>query len=299
MDTPGMTIHRLPQEILNGIERKLLDVPYANQSDAQKMDIYYPASGEGPFPVIVHFHGGAFLFGTRRDINLIPMLRALERGYMLVSVEYRLSGEARFPALVYDCKAAIRYLRAHAQELGVDPERIAAWGPSAGGYLAAMIGTTGGNPAFEDLSMGNSAYSSSVQAVVDWCGPAGDFCLMDAQIRAQGIGMDDHDDPLSPESRLMGCAIQEVPQLCRLAAPATHVHQDVPPFLIHHGEADGTVPCAQSLMLAEAIRRSAGDDRVTLHTFPGRGHHGEPWYDEPAMTDEVFEFLDRHLKHRL
>lgn len=298
MDTPDMKIPELPREILDGIGRKRLDIVYACQSDMQKMDVYYPDAGEGPFPVIVHFHGGAFLFGTRRDINLIPMLRALDRGYVLVSVEYRLSGEARFPALVYDCKAAIRYLRAHAQELCVDPERIAVWGPSAGGYLAAMMGTTGGNPAFEDLSMGNENYSSSVQAVVDWCGPAGNFCMMDAQIRAQGIGMADHDDPLSPESRLMGCAIQDVPQLCRLAAPLTHVHGDVPPFLIHHGEADGIVPCAQSHALADAIRRTAGESRVMLHTFEGKGHHGEAWYEEAAMTDEVFAFLDRHLKHQ-
>ena len=296
MEKPDVKIPLLEQPVLEKIARKCLDLPYAAQSVSQKLDLYYPETGGGPFPLVVHVHGGAFMFGTKRDCNLKPMLRVLERGYALASVEYRLSGEARFPAPVYDCKAAIRFLRANAARYRLDAARIGIWGPSAGGYLAAMVGATNHSPAFEDLSMGNAWESSAVQAVVDWCGPCGDFTHMDRQIRENGIGDDDHDDPCSPESRLLGHAIQQVRELSRLAAPVTHVSRQCLPFLIHHGEADPIVPVQQSLCLAAAVRAAAGEGNVTLRTFPGRGHHGQPWYEEPALTKEVLDFLDIYLK---
>lgn len=296
MEDYTFQIPLLPQAVLDGIPRKQLDIAYAGDSPNQKLDLYFPEEGRAPHPLILHFHGGAFAIGTKRDDNLEPMLRARTRGYAVASVEYRMSGEARFPALVYDAKAAIRFLRARADAWQLDPARFAVWGPSAGGYLAAMLGASNGNPAFESLEMGNAGQSSDVQAVVDWCGPAGDFCLMDAQIQENGVGKADHDDPDSPESRILGHAIQEVRELSRLAAPCTHVHPQVPPFLIHHGEADGVVPVQQSRRLAEAIARVAGEDRVTLRTFPGKGHHGEPWYHEPRLTEEVLDFLDAALQ---
>jgi acetyl esterase/lipase len=292
MDTPAVKIPLLPQNDLDSIRNKMLDVAYAGQSENQKLDLYFPEGVKEPWPLIIHFHGGAFLFGTRRDIVLRPMLRALNHGYALASVEYRLSREARFPALVYDCKAAIRWLRAHAEELGVHPSRFAVWGPSAGGYLAAMMGVTQGNPTFEDLSMGSPDASSDVQAVIDWCGPVGDFCKMDEQILENALGLADHDDPLSPESRVLGHTIQEVRELSRLAAPITHITKDVPPILIQHGMADDLVPVQQSITFAREIERIAGEDRVSLRTYEGRGHHGQPWFDEPRVSDEVFAFLD-------
>ena len=292
MENPGFKIPLLPQNELDAVENKILDIPYASQSETQKLDLYFPEDIAKPCPLIIHFHGGAFLFGTRRDDNLRPMLRALQHGYALASVEYRLSGEARFPALVYDCKAAIRFLRANAKEYGIQPDQIVVWGPSAGGYLAAMIGTTQGNPAFEDLSMGNEYVSSDVQAVIDWCGPAGDFCMMDDQIRENGYGVADHDHPLSPESRLLGHAIQEVQELSMLAAPITHVSKNIPPFMIHHGKSDEIVPVQQSVALAKRIEEVAGPEKVILHVFEGKGHHGQPWYDDPSLTNEIFSFLD-------
>jgi len=298
MEDPNVKIPRLQQNVLDAIADKLLDIPYADGSPSQKLDLYFPPDAPKPYPLIIHFHGGAFLFGTRRDDNLSPMLRVLEHGFALASVEYRLSGEARFPALVYDCKAAIRFLRAGAKEYGIDPAKIAVWGPSAGGYLAAMMGATQGNPAFEDLSMGNADTSSDVQAVIDWCGPAGDFCLMDGQIRENSFGRADHDHSLSPESRLLGHAIQEVRELSRLAAPVTHIHRDIPPFLIHHGRADEVVPVQQSEDLAKRIIQTAGPDKVSLKTFEGKGHHGQPWYDDPSLTDEIIAFLNHVFEIR-
>ena len=296
MENPEFKIPLLSQKILDGIVNKYLDIPYCDQSLFQILDIYLPDDCDGPYPVIVHFHGGAFLFGTQRDVNFETMLRGLKRGYAVVSVQYRMSLEARFPALIYDAKAAIRWIRANARTYSLDPTKIAVWGPSAGGFIVSMLGVTANNPAFEDLSMGNAEFSSAVDAVVDWCGPCGGFLDMDPAIRENNIGVADHNDPLSPESRIMGAPIATIAHLIDLASPWKYAHKDVPPFLIHHGEADPIVPIQQSAKLAEAIANVAGEDRVRFQRFPGQGHHGEPWYDTETMSDLVLDFIDSVLR---
>lgn len=293
MEDPNLVIPRLTQMILDTIQNKHLDIPYCDQSLAQVLDVYLPSSA-GPYPVIVHFHGGAFMFGTQRDVNLAPMLRGLDKGYCIISVSYRMSGEARFPAMIYDAKAAIRFIRANAKKFNLISDKIGLWGPSAGGYIVSMLGATNDNPAFEDLSMGNAQYSSSVSAVVDWCGPCGGFLMMDPAIKINGFGDADHNEPYSPESRFMGASITSIPELVRLATPATHVTQNGPIYLIQHGEADPIVPIQQSLTFAKAIQEAGG--KVTLLTYPGQGHHGNPWYEEPLMSDIVFRFFDETLR---
>ena len=132
---PGCPVHRdfqLPPADVSHVRRKWLDVTYAPTSAAQRLDIYLPDEGDGPFPVIFYTHGGAFAIGDKRDLHLLPYLRGLERGYAVVSVNYRLSGEAIFPAGLQDAKAAIRWLRAHGGEYGLDASRIAACGGSSG-----------------------------------------------------------------------------------------------------------------------------------------------------------------------
>jgi len=157
-----------------------------------------------------------------------------------------------------------------------------------------MLGATNHNPAFEDLSMGNASFSSAVQAVVDWCGPSGNFLQMDPAIISNGFCDADHNDPLSPESRFMGAPITTIPELVRLATPATHVTKDGPIYLIQHGEADPIVPVQQSIAFADAIKAVGG--QVTLLTTPGKGHHGSPWYEEEVMSDLVFRFFDETLR---
>ncbi len=293
MEDPKLIIPLLPQATLDAIKHKYLDVPYCKESPAQVLDIYLPET-PGHYPVIVHFHGGAFLFGTQRDMNLVPMLRGLTKGFALISVSYRMSAEARFPALIWDAKAAIRFIRANAKKYNLDTDKIGVWGPSAGGYIVSMLGATNDEPAFEDLDMGNAAFSSSVQAVVDWCGPSGNFLEMDPAIRSNGFGEADHNDPLSPESRIMGAPITTIPELVKLATPSTHLKKSLPAFMIHHGEADPIVPVQQSIAFAEAIVAAHG--QVTLETFSGQGHHGQAWYEEEVMSDKVFEFFQETLR---
>ncbi len=153
------------------IKKKYFDIAYAPLSPAQKLDIYLPDEGDGPFPIIVSIHGGAFMGCDKADMQVMPMLAGHQRGYAVVAINYRLSGEAKFPALVQDAKAAVRWIRANAAQFGLDPDRIAAWGGSAGGYQASMLGVTAGVPELEDLSLGNPNQPCDIQAAVVWFGP--------------------------------------------------------------------------------------------------------------------------------
>lgn len=287
----------LTEEFLNSISRKILDIPYCEDSPMQIVDLYYPGEEfNGPYPLIIHTHGGAFANGDQRENNALPMLRGLERGYAVASVQYRRSREALFPAQVLDVKACIRYLRANAETLQLDPERFAVWGPSSGGWLASMVGVTEGNPAFEDLDQGNRNVDSAVQAIIDWCGPCGGFLEMDEAYRRNGLGEATHDLPDSPESRFLGHQITEIPELVRMACPCTYVHKDMPPVFILHGSADQVVPVEQSIRFRDVIAERAGKEKVQMHIVEGKLHHGDPWFHEPWVAEECLDFLDGIMK---
>ena len=290
---PGFEPPEVAKEILDAITEKYLDIPYCdNAHPDQVLDLYLPEKREGKLPVIVHFHGGAFMICSKRDDAVEPMLRGLERGYAVISAEYRKSRVARFPAMVYDAKAVIRWVRANADKYGFDTERIAVWGPSAGGWLSSFVAVTNDNPSWEDLSMGNAEYSSHVHACIDWCGPCGGFIEMDEAFRASGDGTPDHSMPDSPESLFLGAPILSVPELCRLANPSSHVTKDVVPFIIVHGGIDQVVPKEQSISFAGAINSAAGCERARLNIVPGKLHHGHPWYHEKWLSDMCLDFLD-------
>ncbi len=203
----------IPALNTESIKNKELNISYAKVSPAQQLDIYWPEEGKGPFPVILSIHGGAFMGGDKGDIQLRPMLTALSHGYAVVSMNYRLSWEAVFPALVHDVKAAIRWIKANAEVYRFRSEKIACWGGSAGGYLALMAGLTAGVSRLEDLTLGNPEQSCHVQAVVDWFGPT-DFLKMDEQLSESGMApsLDNrHCGPNSPESLLLGKTITDIP----------------------------------------------------------------------------------------
>jgi acetyl esterase/lipase len=279
----------------DNIKRKWLDIAYAAKSQAQKLDIYLPEEGDGPFPVILSIHGGAFKSGDKGDGQLTPMLVGLKRGYAVVSINYRLSGEAIFPAQIYDVKAAIRWIRANAKQYKLNPDKIAAWGGSAGGHLSAMAGTSGDVKELEDLSQGNADQSSRVQAVVDWFGPT-DFLKMDDHAKESKVKNPQiHSIPDSPESELIGSNLVDAPDLAKAANPETYITKDDPPFFIQHGLVDPLVPYPQSVSLAEKIEKIAGKEKVNIELIPGSGHGG-PSFSTEQNLNKVFLFLDKILK---
>lgn len=287
----------IPPAKTDHIQRKMFDLSYAAVSPSQKLDIYWPEDGDGPFPVIVSIHGGAFMGGDKRDVQITSMLKGLERGYCVVGVNYRMSGEAKFPALVHDIKAAVRWIRANAEHYLFDPNRIAVWGGSAGGYQALMAGVSAGIPELDDLSLGNPDQPSHVQAVVDWFGPT-DFLKMDEQLAESGMAPAEqfsHNGSDSPESLLLGRKITEVAELVRAANPETYIHPDVPPFFIQHGTKDDTVPHQQSVNFAQKVREVCGSERVILELIDG-ARHADPKFDTAKNVKKVLDFLDVHLK---
>lgn len=284
----------IPPADVSHISRKWLDVSYANLSPAQKLDIYLPDEGDGPFPVLLHVHGGAFALGDKRSIEFLPYLQGLDRGYALISVNYRLSGEAIFPAGLQDVKAAIRWVRANSTQYQLDGNRVAAWGSSSGGNYSAMICLTANVTEFDDLSLGNPEYPCNVQAAVDWYGPT-DFLKMDEQLDENGFGPSNHSEADSPESRYLGAKITDVPIKVEIANPMTYVHKLMPPILIQHGRLDTVVPVQQSMMFVEKMEKFVSQDRFEFDILEGAGHADPLFITEPNM-ERVFSFLDKHLK---
>ena len=221
------------------------DIAYASVSDAQKLDLYLPRDASGPVPLIVDIHGGAFFMGDKTmDAEEIAAL--VDAGYAVASLDYRLSGEARFPAAVQDVKAAVRFLRASAARFGVDPGRFGPFGPSAGGYLVCMLGVTASTTAFDDPGLRHAHESSAVQAVASWFAPI-DYLAVDDQHRANPVcrtRFQSHDAPDSPESRLMAAPIQTIPDADRAASPLARVDaaEHLPPFHLAAGDQDCSVP---------------------------------------------------------
>jgi hypothetical protein len=191
----------LPDQSLMGA--MFLDFPYASQSDAQKMDVYIPKNRRKPNPVVVWIHGGGWmLMDKRMNIKAVADL-LLQRGYAFISINHRPTNEAIFPAQIYDCKAAIRCIRANSGQFNIAPNKIISFGRSSGGHLSALLGTSGGVEELEDLSMGNSDESSRVNAAVVISAPI-DFLLLDAHTARLGQKSPIlHDSETSPESQLI------------------------------------------------------------------------------------------------
>ena len=223
------------------------------------------------------FTAGPGWAGSKEGCPAVPLTA---KGYAVASINYRLSQHAVFPAQIEDCKAAIRWLRANAAKYHLDPDHIGVWGASAGGHLVAMLGTTGDVKELEGNG-GNLDQSSRVQCVVDWFGPS-DLATMGGS----------HDNPGSPESRLIGGPVQENKEKARKASPLTYVGKDSAPFLIMHGDKDNTVPLGQSEVLAEALKKAGVE--VKLVVVKGNGHGG-PGFNSPENRRLIEDFFAKHL----
>jgi acetyl esterase/lipase len=267
------------------------DVRYVPDGDqAQSLDIYFPESRTTqPLPLLIWIHGGGWSGGSKAEM---PFLNQLGRGYVVASVEYRFSQKAKFPAQIQDCQAAIRWLRANAEKYSIDPDRIGVGGASAGGHLAALVGTSGGQQAFPTIG-GNEDQSDRVQAVCDIFGPTNFWTVItqadeDKNVK-NALKWNDGD----PYSKLIGGKLGEDKEKCEAVSPVRYVGKDNPPFLILHGDHDTLVPYAQSVELSELLAEAGVE--VTLQRLPGAGHGG-PAFGLPAIAKLTTSFFDKHLK---
>ena len=266
----------------DGIHR-ILGVPYAATPPGirpRELDLYRPATDE-PVPLVVFLHGGGWRAGSRRSagpayarLSPTPFERVAQAGIAVASVDYRLSGEARWPAQLHDVKAAVRWLRSRAGELGIDADRIAAWGESAGGHLAALLGVTGSEL---DGDVGVRGPSAAVCAVAAWYPPT-DLLELPGDNGADAMAGD------SREALLLGGPLPTLPELARQASPVAHVSAAAPPFLLLHGRADRLVSYRQSDRLRDAL--AAVGASVDLELYDKADHM---WLDAPAAASAALE----------
>ena len=247
------------------------DIPYAaNDNPRQTLDLLLPNNRDKtkPLPVLAYIHGGAFRAGNKRAGHRHLFDYVASGQFAAVTIAYRLSGEAIWPAQIHDCKAGIRWIRGEAERYDLNAAAILVFGHSAGGHLSSMVGTTGNVETLEGEVGPFLGYSSRVQAVCNYFGPS-DFLQMDAHRMPNGLI---HDAPDSPESVLVGGAIQEHPGIVATANPITYVSRDDPVFLHIHGEKDPLVPVHQSKILHRALVEAGVASQ--LYVVPEGGHGG-------------------------
>lgn len=259
------------------------ELTFARVQDQElKLDLLLPTQGR-PVGVIVWVHGGAWRAGSRSSVDVAGLTK---RGWAIASVDYRLSTVARFPAQVHDIKAAIRYVRAHAAELGVPSSPFVVSGSSAGGHLAALVGVTHGNRELEGTVGADLDTSSAIQAIVDLYG-ASNLTTILAQSTPHGLSVREPALDL-----LLGGQPSAVPELARLASPVFHVDASDPPLLLLHGDQDPQMPINQAHELQGAYE--AAGRPVEFLVLHGSGHGGAAFTSE-AILEKIDGFLRKHL----
>ena len=290
-----------------------MEVPYSEASPSDYVDIYVPDSEENP-PLYVVIHGGGFVANNARSRQAQWMYRYFrDHGFACASVNYRLAQEAAFPAAVEDCKAAIRFLRAHADEYGYNADHIAVFGESAGGYLAVMCAVTGDNefnglPFIGQDELGD--VSARVDVLVDYYGVMEWGIQKDLatiglpefiyQIANSWISADDMEGFDSFESYWLRKDVSQMtPEELAVSDPYTYIEKNLPgnrdlSVWIVHGDCDITVPCLQSERLNDRLMDLLGADRVVYRLIPDMGHAGDPLY-----SDDELGLLEAYLKDKL
>ena len=299
-----------PPVLYPGEVRNYRDVIFAELQGFRPLtlDLYVPPEGGAPKPVVVFIHGGAWRSRTARDGGAIRDFPAVlasvaARNYVVASVNYRFSGEAHFPAAVQDVALAIRWLRQNAARYDIDINRLVVWGSSAGGQIAALLGTACGVSTFEPPAPAGAQTPlppTCVQGVIDWYG------LIDLEKDGTDLGKPDVPDYVNT---YLGCTLPKgsapITNPCpagwaRSASPFPYINAKVPPFLIQHGAADITVSPTQSKRLYEALRAAGVPAELVIYPGVAHGFSKVPGggpddaVNKQAM-DKVFEYLARYF----
>jgi acetyl esterase/lipase len=256
------------------------DLVYARVGGTSlRLDLYTPSEASSGLPTLLYLHGGAWAVGDKSDAVAERLMPIVANGFAVARVNYRLIPSVRFPAPVHDVKAAVRWLRANATEYGLDPDRIAIGGVSAGGHLASLTALTAGDAQLEGNVGDHLGVSSAVSAVVAYC-PTSDFLLSGGRNTLETQIL-----PPPDTAALLGLdRIDDDPELARSASPRHRVHAGAPPHLILHGDRDAMVNHEQSRVLHEALSAVGAQSIYVL--IAGAGHEG-PEFVAPAITTTV------------
>jgi len=274
---------------VSGIKRKFIDCQYG-EIPQQSLDIYLPNDGCGPFPVVFFAHGGAWAGGSKNDVQVVPFIGGVNRGYAVVSLGYRLLPNIRYPDNLYDIKAAMRWVAKNADTYLLDPSRTALCGASAGAHLTMMAAFTQGSVSYGDEP---GTPTCRVLAVVNQFGPT-DFSMHHAHYDVSGFPRAQMPGAPSSLDDLLGVKAESVPNLLRFINPIDNVHPGIPPVLIQHGKHDPIVPYQQATLLYEKIISVAGEGLAELDLSEDF-LHADPGFAGVESVERIFAFIDKHL----
>ena len=270
------------------IPHKKLDIAYGPYT-RNRLDIYYPNGEHGPWPAVVFFHGGAFFKGDKGRYQLKPALHGLDRGYAVISVNYRLAPTDLMPAAFLDARMAVQYLKAHSAELLIDPERIALWGESVGASLACWCGLISKPALADDPKAPHKDQSCDVRAVIDWYAPV-DLVSIELKQRKTGGVFNGR----TAQEYVFGLTGDELLNMLGKVDPQNYLSTDIPPVLIEHGTADSVVPVDMSLRFRQKLLEYLPEDQVPMRLVKG-AEHGVEAFEDQENLDFVFSFLDRYM----
>lgn len=281
----------IPSLASAGLTPAFADQAYGNRSQAQKLDIYLPDGEHQSLPVVLFIHGGGFRFGDKTTVPAAYIKGFLNAGYAVASSNYRLSGEARFPAASQDIGRAIEYLRANARRYHINPDQLVLMGESAGANLAALAGTAADSKVMYG-ALDDEEADIRPQAVIALFPPV-DFMQLDSLMQQQGCADAHHGDADSFESQYLGGPLASKRAEAEAASPVTHIDAYTPPYFIQNGSADCEIGNAQAGLLATALqsRRIA----VSYQQIEGAGHGG-PQFESTANVDSILEWLAKTLE---
>lgn len=260
------------------------DISYADKSDRNVLDIYLPEGNSKPYPVLIWIHGGAFRIGDKA--NPPSLERLLSEGFAVVSINYRYSSEAKWPAQLEDLANVVRFVKAKAADYGFDATRITAWGLSAGGHLSSVMA----------IALADSE-ETRIHAAINWYGPM-HFAEMDNDMARTGVQRRSppNSGAGSPESELIGAVVKDNPDLAYKASPLYYLEraETVAPFLIMHGAQDDLIAPLQSERLRDALKSKFGASAAEYH-YLNNGGHGGGDFESVWVEDIVIRFLKRVL----
>jgi acetyl esterase/lipase len=272
----GCFVPKLPPDV-----KVQKNIEYARVSSGPlRLDLYTPKNFTNRLPVIVWLFGGGWEMGSK---DFCPIAYMAAQNVAIVSINYRLSGVAPFPAQIFDCKGAVRWLRANADKYQLDADHIGIFGASAGGHLAALLGTTAGNAPLEGDVGGNLNFSSRVQCVCAFYPPTDlDLLVTNAAARNSATTM---------VGKLLGGPLNQNLPLAALASPLRFVSQDSAPFFLLHGKKDSLVPVQQSELFYDALKKAGVEAHLVI--VPDKGHG---IIAPPDAARQIYKFFDSHLK---